>query len=110
MRLDFYKTDDNRWFIDLPEYIEQGGDYEDLEMVQGADKLLDIISNGSNAAQVKVSLTPKFKRGVCLVRVHQDEAGATYINLFNPFKPVWLCSVTRFVFNQNYPRIIATHI
>ena len=74
-------------------------------MVRGADKLLDRISNGSNTAQVEVSLTPKLKRGVCLVRVHQDEAGATYINLFNPFKPVWLCSVTRFVF-QKYPTAI----
>ena len=62
MRLDFYKTEDDRWFIDLPEYIEQGGDHEDLEMVRGADQLLDILSNGSNAAQVEVSLTPKLNR------------------------------------------------
>ena len=110
MRLDFYKTEDDRWFIDLPEYMEQGGDHEDLEMVRGADKLLDRISDGSNTAQVVVSLTPKLKRGVCLVRVHQDEAGATYLNIFNPLQTVWLCDVTRFVFNQNYPRIIAIHI
>jgi hypothetical protein len=106
MRLDFYKTDDDRWFIDLPEYIEQGGDHEDLEMVRGADKLLDRISNGSNTAQVEVSLTPKLKKGVCLVRVHQDEVGATYINLFNPLQTVWLCHVTQFVFKKDYPAVI----
>lgn len=105
MRLDFYKTEDDRWFIDLPEYIEQGGDHEDLEMVRGADNLLDRISNGSNTAQVEVSLTPRLKRGVCLVRVHQDEAGATYLNLFNPLQTVWLCDVTRFVF-QKFPTAI----
>lgn len=29
------------WYIDLPEYIAQGGTMGDLQMVDGADKMLD---------------------------------------------------------------------
>ena len=29
------------WYIDLPEFLEQGGSIGDLQMVDGADKMLD---------------------------------------------------------------------
>lgn len=32
------------WFIDLPEYIEGGGSKGDLQMVEGADKMLDMMA------------------------------------------------------------------
>ena len=32
------------WYIDLPEYLLQGGDKGDLQMVSGADTMLDIIA------------------------------------------------------------------
>ena len=37
----FNKEEDNRWFVDLPEWE---GEKDELEMVLGADMLLDIIS------------------------------------------------------------------
>lgn len=41
----------NGWFIDLPEYINNGGFKSNLKMVAGADDLLDEISdNGINAS------------------------------------------------------------
>jgi hypothetical protein len=36
------------WYIDLPEYIENGGSKGDLQMVEGADTMLDIISAGGD--------------------------------------------------------------
>jgi len=32
-----------KWYIDLPEYLEQGGTMGDLEMVEGADKMRVLI-------------------------------------------------------------------
>lgn len=110
MRLDFYKTEDDRWYVDLPEYMEQGGAQEDLEMVRGAGDLLDQLCHNRDSVSINVDTKFNFRKGIRLIRVHQNEIGATYINLNQPIKLVWLCAVTRFVFNQNYPRIIAIHI
>ena len=41
MELTFEKWEDGRWFVVLPDY---DGDQEDLEMIDGADKLLDILT------------------------------------------------------------------
>ena len=41
MELTFEKWEDGRWFVVLPDY---DGDQEDLEMVDGADKLLDVLN------------------------------------------------------------------
>jgi hypothetical protein len=35
------------WYIDLPEYLASGGSKGDLQMVEGADTMLDIISEGA---------------------------------------------------------------
>lgn len=44
MKVHRFVREDNSWYIDLPEYIEQGGSKGDLEMVSGADTMLDIIA------------------------------------------------------------------
>lgn len=41
MDLTFEKWEDGRWFVVLPDY---DGDQEDLEMVDGADKFLDVLT------------------------------------------------------------------
>ncbi len=38
MEINFDRYDDGRWYVVFPEY--EGG-HEDLEMVEGADKMLD---------------------------------------------------------------------
>ena len=42
MELSFEKWEDGRWFVVLPDY---DGDQEDLEMVDGADKFLDYLTD-----------------------------------------------------------------
>ena len=41
MELTFEKWEDGRWLVVLPDY---DGDQEDLEMVDGADKFLDYLT------------------------------------------------------------------
>lgn len=104
----FYK-DNQGWFIDLPEFIENGyGTKSNLAMVAGADKMLDRLSEGGNGITLEISETPfdgaeatLKKSGFCLY-------GENYIfssETVKEFK-VWLCPVTKYVFGGKYPNII----
>lgn len=48
----FNKEKDGRWFVDLPDYP---GSKEDLEMVLGADTMLDILSDGGRTITLEIS-------------------------------------------------------
>ncbi len=51
----FYKEEDNRWYIDLPEWE---GSKEDLEMVLGADVLLFNLANEQDEVYVEFGSEP----------------------------------------------------
>ena len=46
------------WYIDLPEYLEQGGSKGDLAMVAGADTMLDIIAGTGDEVILQISTQP----------------------------------------------------
>lgn len=114
MYLTFYKTEEGRWFVNLPDW---GGSTEDLEMVCGADVLLDIISmnhrDSSSIVTIRVHTNPqelsRNRQRYVLKRrnIQLADSGKTYWvsggSLF-PFD-VWLCDVTKFVFGE-FPRTI----
>jgi hypothetical protein len=114
----FYKNEENRWYIDLPEYIESGiGTLENLEMVAGADILLDIVSKGQDRVKLEIiTIKPvnyddfdSYDELLLISDNNDDISGATYklveennYNIKGDFQ-VWLCPVTLFVFNDEYP-------
>jgi hypothetical protein len=51
----FYKTPGGSWYIDLPEWT---GALAELQMVAGADTLLDELSGGNNEVFVEIALHP----------------------------------------------------
>ena|SRR6478736_5844709 len=100
----FYKEEDGRWFIDLPEWE---GDKDALEMVVGADTLLDIISQEEES--VNVTFSEKRFDGYAYIltktKEEKEEFGGAWYNVDAPFLTpfeIWLCSVTIFVFGY-YP-------
>lgn len=97
----FYR-DDEGWFVDLPEYP---GVKADLEMVFGADTLLDIMSNNGNLVNVEISETPVDTAHYLKHNADGgDGSGAFYY--FNEDLPiVWLCDVMLFVFGY-FPKDI----
>lgn len=106
--LRFYKENDGRWYVDLPEWT---GSKADLEMVCGADTLLDKLSNQGNEVVCKVSEIPveNFELLEYIREADERQNGAFYkigsifgqdFNL-----QIWLCDVTRFVFGY-FPRKI----
>jgi hypothetical protein len=100
-KLLFYKEiSSNRWFIDLPKWK---GDYAELEMVDGADDLLDFLSNGENDVTLNVSENYfESSNRLKFIGITNNNAGANYIiseyNGINLNLRIWLCNVTKFVF------------
>ncbi len=94
------------WYIDLPAYIEQGRSKGDLQMVEGADEMLEMMAEG--------------KRSVVLTIDHKPFSGADVLDLVEKCDPyvgggfyrmntyegsqvmrkMWLCGVIEFVFGE----------
>jgi hypothetical protein len=104
----FYKEVDSKWYIDLPEWE---GMKAELQMVEGADTMLDIISEGETETNIVISLEP-FEQANILelienLSIEQKEIikycdGAFYIlKKYEGFEyniTLWLCNVMLYVF------------
>lgn len=108
----FYKTPENRWYIDLPDWQD---DISALEMVLGADTMLDKVSEYTNECFLDISDEPF--EGADLVKLienlQQSIGGGNY--LMETFKGVivnqemWLCEVTEYVF-AGLPELIYVNV
>lgn len=96
-----FNKEGEQWFIDLPEYP---GNKLDLLMVAGADRLLDKLSCGKSTVTLLVSeeqpTEPGFEKLKKLMNTPLI-GGATYTGNF--FLPIWLCDVTRFIYDGRLP-------
>lgn len=108
MEIEFEKIE-NSWYAILPDYK---GDFEDCQMVSGADTWLEMLSEGCPKVQLEISDEP-IENSELIVRVHhipkQPERGATYVAFSFRGQPLvhemWLCQVTLHVF-KTYPEKI----
>ncbi len=110
---EFYKTLSNQWYVDLPDWP---GDKGELEMVAGADDMLNMIADGQEKIKLEISNEP-FENADQLTFVSFElQFGGGYYNLRqfegritgSPEKghDMWLCGVTNFVFKGELPKII----
>jgi hypothetical protein len=95
-----FNKEQGSWYIDLPNWE---GTKAELQMVAGADTLLDHLSNNGTTVNVtlsteKVVRTPGFQT---LKRIVKTPPNGCVYHL--GFTPVWLCNVTKFVFNGIFP-------
>ena len=105
-----------QWFIDLPEYIANGGAKGDLQMVEGADTMLDNIAAGSD--RVTLALDRAAFDGadlLTLVELCDPVIGGGIYNLefFEGNKvsqQMWLCAVTQFVFGDMPEKIFLKRV
>jgi hypothetical protein len=97
----FYKTSEGSWYIDLPNWTGPKGE---LQMVAGADTLLDEISAGKDEVALEVSVSPQRGFDVIEKVTNKIWGGADYKLISyhgeEVNKELWLCDVTRFVFND----------
>lgn len=108
-KLAFKKNQKGEWHVLLPEWK---GDPEDLQLVQGADQWLELLSD--KGTSVKLWLADKqFGEAEILTLLHVREpnlggGGDYYLESYQDRKiglKLWLCEVTRFVFNNLPQRI-----
>jgi len=101
-KLKFYKKE-SRWYIDYPEW---DGPVEDLEMVAGADRLLDCL--GDSEVTISVSTETLMGIGWDMLAFREMDAGGArytvYADVMNG-ESIWLCHVTKFVFGE-FPSVI----
>lgn len=93
-----YYKDALRWFIVYPEWK---GSKDDLEMVEGADILLDILSDNTKNIELEVSTDEILSYKLELVSICEYD-GAYYS--YN-YQIIWLCNVTKFVLGD-FPEVI----
>ena len=102
-----FKRQSGDWYIDLPEYLRAGGKREDLQMVAGADEILDFYAGNNSSVSMLIDTVP-FKGAD---RLHllstadpQLEGGAYYAVYTSEGKSIhgqiWLCGVLLFVFGE----------
>lgn len=99
--LNFVKLS-NRWFVD----ILWDGDISDLQMVSGADTLLDVISDGKQIVKTLVGIEdfePNGKQKFHLKKIEEDgfDTGCYYrVNQYEYKGELWLCNVTKHIFGE----------
>lgn len=100
----FYHDNQGRYFIDLPEYIEQGGHPEDLEMVGMAADMIDYLRPTRDSTEVIVQFSDEFIEDCDFHLVFDTKTeggGANYLDTHNmENEPTWLCDVVKWLFGK----------
>jgi len=98
----------DRWYIDLPEWQ---GPRANLEMVAGADTMLEVFAQGQERVNVTFTNYETHEISPDLLLMHLG--GGTYSvtkmneNFSEAPDRIWLCGVTKFVFNSEYPDVLS---
>lgn len=104
------------WFIDLPEFLAQGGSKADLQMVAGADVMLNVIAGGSDDVTLQMDTVPFAGADELILTERCDPIlGGGYYHLRSfegkaVTQDMWLCEVTRFVFGDLPERIFVKRV
>jgi len=106
MKIYKFLKEGGEWFIDLPAYLEQGGSQRDLQMVEGADTMLDRIAG--NNIEVELNIDRVNFSGADMLQLTERcdpivGGGYYFLENFegNPIGiTMWLCAVTEFVFSE----------
>jgi len=109
----FYKVANGDWYIDLPEWK---GDPADLQMIQGADEWLDLLSDANEMvltiSDVSFDETDPIAIGfITLIRLGEPNLGGGGNYFLERYQErsinlkIWLCEVVEFVFGT-YPQRI----
>jgi len=90
------------WYVDLPEYIEQGGSIGDLQMVEGADKMLDMMAKKEDVVFLSISTEPFDKADLLVLTEKCDQYIGGGYYFMKEYKGqeinqlMWLCQVAEF--------------
>ncbi|HVG41094.1 MAG TPA: DUF6717 family protein [Chitinophagaceae bacterium] len=98
--------EDGSWFIDLPMYLLDGGKKSDLEMLEGAAELLQMMARGKNKVSMIIDNEPFDGADILdLIELCDAPKGGGYYKMHTcrgrkVNKEIWLRDVTLFVFGD----------
>ena len=102
--LAFNKTEKGEWWLVLPEWK---GDPEDLQMIEGADLWLDLVSGQHSSVKLTLSDTSfEESENLSLMRIREENFGGGGIYFLENYQnkkvhlKLWLCYITEFVFGK----------
>ena len=99
--LRFYKSQEEYWYVDMPEWE---GSIDALEMVRGADDMLDELSNHTGRDVYLQIATSAFDDCERLIKIQDDVVGGgAYYGYPSTHEPkiIWLCSVSNWYFGYH---------
>jgi hypothetical protein len=102
-RLRFYREETNRWYVDIPEWE---GSKSDLEMVAGADTMLEYFSEGEDSVWLYISDEYFENSDYLSFQRMADEIGNGAFYVMKKYRGIelnldlWLCDVTLFVLGK----------
>ena len=113
LKVAFTKENNGRWYVDFPNWPLS---HDNLEMVAGADDLLDILNNSTNHVSLEVFTTKPKEYDIELKKVHSALTKGAFYTVETPLegwenpnairrKQLWLCPVTLTVLGH-YPKQI----
>jgi hypothetical protein len=80
----FVKEPTGRWYIDLPEYE---GMHADLEMVEGADTMLEYVGKGNHLVYLQLSEQPFAEASeLTLLHDYSEQSGGGGIYLLEEYR------------------------
>lgn len=101
MKIDFVKEDDGKWYAVVPDWPYA---HEELEMVEGADELLDCLTLDDKLVSLEVyTEEPTSSEYYTFVLTEHDDYGGTYTSTNCSVPKIWLCNVMHFVFDGEHP-------
>jgi len=101
-----FRREDGEWYIDLPAYLEQGWTKKDLQLVEGAHKFLNRISNGAQKLRLCLQTVPMEGAGVLeLVELCEAPRGGAIYRYRKAKEQTgsdlfWICDLALFVFGD----------
>lgn len=110
MELQFERLNENRWYVVLPEYE---GDHEDLEMVEGADRMCAALSDDNLYVTLDITTEEPSKGDYFSLEMEAHDDYGAYYNVLGCERfsgTIWLCNVTHFVFGEHPEQIYFTVI
>lgn len=106
MLFEFEKESNGKWYAIIPDWPY---DHEELEMVDGADELLDSLTTDDRLVSIEVETEEPAADGyVTYTLVDHDDYGGTYVTDDQnvEVKKIWLCNVMHFAFEGEHPEIL----
>lgn len=98
-----FELEENKWYVVLPEWT---GEKEELEMVSGADTMLDLVAQGEKVVYLSISETPIEGQKFILHYKEEQAGGGLYLLTSEQHEfEVWLCHVVKFVY-KHLPKVL----